>query len=170
MKTVLLSATALLLSAFQAFSQSYVVVNIDTKVFDQPNAQEYVTQNQQGQDVVLSPGMAFLNTDSTPGWDVIEYTPGLRGYIMKTNEVAASALKAPAPGAYKVNNNPSQTVTVAHANGAWSLKAGAAPLSGKAFGNIIVFFDKNGNQAYTLVDYGKGPVVMTYSNSVTHFF
>ncbi len=153
-----------------SLAQSYVAVNTDTKVFDQASAQGYVTQNQQGQNVVLSPGMAFKTTDSTPGWDVIEYTPGLRGYIMKTNEVSPSALKAPTPGSYKVSNDSSTTLVISDKAGVWSASAGNVSYSGKMYGNIVVFYAKNGNQAYTLLDYGNGPVVMSYNNKITKFF
>lgn len=165
-------SAALLAIAFtgMAHAQSYVAVNTSTKVFDQASAQGYVTQNQQGKDVVLSAGMAFKNTDATPGWDVIEYTPGLRGYIMKTNEVPEAQLRMPSAGSYKVANEPSVVLAVTENGGVWEAKAGNVSYKGKSFGKIVVFFAKDGNQAYTLLDYGKGPVAMSYSNKITNFF
>ena len=52
----------------------------------------------------------------------------------------------------------------------WTATVGAKNYSGKDFNNIVVFFDAKNNPAYSLVDFGSGPIVMCYDNSVTNFF
>lgn len=166
----LIAGIMTLVTAVAVWGADYTVVAAKAKVFDQPSATGYVTQNAQNQDVTVTPGMAFKVTDSEGGWDVVEYSPGLRGYIMKTIEAAPSSLGAPAPGSYKVANHPSETVTVSNDGGKWSIRSGNSLCAGAAYGKVVVFTDAQGNQAYTLVCLNGTQTVMTYSNAVTKFF
>lgn len=162
---------ALFGAASPALADDYVAIAIKGKVFDQASATGYVTQNAKNQDVVLTPGMAFKVTGNESGWDIIEYTSGLRGYIMKTIEAEPQTIKAPEAGSYKVANDPSVTLTVTGSGDTWEAKVGSASYTGTRSGNIIVFYDPTtGNQAYSLVNINGKPTVMSYSNTITNFF
>ncbi len=151
-----------------AFAESYVVIGKEAKVFDAPNATGYVTLNTKNEEVVLQPGMVFKVNDSANGWYVIEYSPGLRGYLSEQAKAATTA--APKAGTYTVSNSPSRKLSVTGSSDKWSANIGGKQYSGKAFGDVVVFFNENGTPIYTLTDLGSGPIVMTYDNSVTKFF
>ena len=52
----------------------------------------------------------------------------------------------------------------------WTAIAGDGSYSGICEDNVVVFYDSKKNIAYSLVDLGDGPVIMSYDNSVTKFF
>lgn len=159
-----------LASAFVAVAKApYVTVGIQSKVFDEPNANGYVTLNQHNGEVVITPGMVFKNLEDQNGWYLVEYSPGLRGYV--SGEVVSKPARAPKGGTYKLVNRPSQSVTVADNGGKWTLTAAGKTYAGQLDDNVLVFPDpENGYPAFSVVDLGAGPIAVTYDNTVTSFF
>lgn len=149
-------------------AQDYVVVGKAAKVFDEPDATGFVSLNSKNQEVTLQPGMAFKKLEKQTGWNIIEYSPGIRGYV--SDQALAPKTVMPKPGTYKVANKAADSLKADNANGAWTATVNGKTYNGKAFGNVVVFFSDPKTPAYSLVDLGNGPVAMTYDNSVTKFF
>lgn len=168
-KKIFIVGVSMLSSAFlfPAMAETYVVVGKNAKVFDEANS-NYVTLNQKNQEVAPQPGMVFKLIENNAGWAMIEYSPGLRGYI--SDLVKATKSIMPKPGTYTVKNKATDKLKVESDGTAWTAAIGPNKYNGKAFGNVIVFFDTKNNPAYSLVDLGNGPIVMSYDNSVTNFF
>lgn len=163
-----LTASTLLLSSFAAYADNFVAVNRPTKVFDSPNAKGYVTLNTKNVEVEAKPGMVFSSSENSNGWYLVEYSPGLRGYI--STQSVATPSKSPVPGSYKVANRPSSTIKVENDGDTWKGTIDGSTYKGKAFDKIVVLFDDDNKPAYSLVDLGQGPIVMSYDNNVTGFF
>lgn len=163
--SLIVSALALSLSAL---GEEYIIVGKDAKVFDEPNAKGYVTLNRKNEEVILTPGMIFKTLENSKGWYIIEYSPGLRGYLSEQCKV--TTLNAPAPGVYAVANAPSQKIDISTNADSWSATVGDTRYNGKAVGKVIVFTDNKGKMAYSLVDIGDGPIAISYDNAVTNFF
>ncbi len=155
-------------SASTAFADNYVVVNKPAKVFDTPNAKGYVSLNSKNEEVTIAPGMVFKSLESNNGWHMIEYSPGLRGYLSEL--VISSKTKLPKAGVYKIANFQSRQLNAICENDVWKASVDGKDFKGKAFGNAIIFFSENGQPAYSLVDLGNGPVAHSYDNTVTKFF
>lgn len=158
---------ACLLSAGTVWAADYVAVAKDGKVFDDPSP-KYVTLNEKNQEVNVAPGMVFKTTEHTPGWYLIEYSPGLHAYLSET--VATNNFNPPTAGSYDIKNNPGHKLTVQNNNGNWSASADGKTYEGSLNGDILIFSDQNGYPAFSLVDLGQGPIAICYDNSVTHFF
>lgn len=154
--------------SFTALADDFISIAKNGKVFDTPDATGYVTLNTGNKEVVLSPGMVFKVIEKSSGWNMIEYSPGLRGYV--SDQIKAQKSVLPKPGVYQVKNKPVDKIEVGQAAQSWTAKSGTTSFKGKQFGNYVIFFDAAGNPKYSLVDLGEGPVVMVYDNSVTHFF
>jgi len=150
-----------------ALAESYIIVGKNAKVFDGPNT-DYVTLNQKNQEVVPIAGMAFKAIENNAGWTMVEYSPGLRGYISDIVKVGKSVM--PKAGTYAIGNNPSEKLKAEASGSDWKATVGSKSYKGKSFGNVIIFFDAKNNPAYSLVDMGKGGVVMSYDNAITKFF
>lgn len=148
-------------------ADSYVVISKESKVFDDASP-KYVTLNEDNEEVSLTPGMVFKTTEHVPGWYLIEYSPGLRGYVQE--QAVASTVKNPQPGNYPVKNNPSQKISVQNKGDDWSAEVSGKNYKGLRFENILIFPDDRGNPAFSLVDLGSGPIVVTYDNALTKFF
>lgn len=162
-----LAAASLLLGLpAVALADTFVAIGEGAKVFDEPNAKGYVTLNMANQEVAPLPGMAFKVMDDSPGWYLIEYSPGLRGYLSKQTVAKSSA---PKEGTYAVSNAKTVKVTVVKNGDAWTLTTGGNTFKGKDFDGVIVFNGQDGNPAYTLTDTGSGTIVMSYDNAVTKF-
>ncbi len=171
MKSGKILAAALLLGAAQyVMGETYMVVMKETKVFDEPNVNGYVTKNQNDQEVVLSEGMAFKIVETRKGWEMIEYSPGLRGMVMSSYGVPSDNLKKPSAGSFNVSNQSGNIVDVALAEGVWTLTSAGKNYKGQEFGNVVIFFDTNGNQAFSLTNVGGKTAVYCYSNDITKFF
>lgn len=168
-KIVLLSVVAAM-SAFMAEADDYVVIGHEGKVFDSPKTKSYTTTNQEGEDVVVKEGMVFKKKESRQGWDLIEYTPGLNGFILQSLEAEANSLKTPAAGSYTVANNPEAKVTVAKEGTNWIATSGAKKYSGQLHDGAVIFYDADGNIALSLVVLNGTPVVFDYDNTLTRFF
>lgn len=166
-RSFLLSVSVFAL-AVSTFGEEYIIVGKDAKVFDEPNAKGYVTLNRKNEEVILTPGMIFKTLDNSKGWYIIEYSPGLRGYLSEQCKV--TSLKAPAPGSYVIANYPSQKLDVSGEADNWTATVGDTQYKGKTFGKVLVFLDGNGKMAYSLVDIGDGPIAISYDNTVTNFF
>lgn len=154
--------------AFSAMADTYIVVNKNAKVFDEPKATGYVTLNQKNEEVTILPGMVFKSLENQQGWNMVEYSPGLRGYI--SDQVKHAKCLLPKAGTYKVGNKPADKLTIELKDNVWNATIGGKTFQGKSFNNIVVFFDEKKNPIYSLVDLGEGPIVMTYDNAVTRFF
>ena len=163
----LLFAVILSISGISCMADDYVVVAKSGKVYDDPSP-KYVTLNQLNEDVNVIPGMVFKTYEHTPGWYMVEYSPGLRAYIPE--QIVASSFNSPKSGDYKVQNNPSQSASVQNSGNDWSMNISGKSYDGKLQENVVIFFDESGNIAYSLVDLGQGGIVITYNNDVTKFF
>lgn len=152
-----------------AYGQHYVVILKEAQVFDAPNANTYKTLNQDGQEVILSSGMAFKYSDSQNGWDKVEYTPGLNGYILHSLEASNTQLAQPKSGKYTCTNSKDK-VTITNNNSEWKATSIKGEFDGKEFENVLVFYDRFGNPYYTLVVVNGTPLLMSYDNEVTKFF
>lgn len=155
-------------ASIAAQADDYVIIGKETKVFDEPNATGYVTLNTKNEEVVLQPGMAFKIHDNSQGWYIIEYSPGLRGYL--SEQAKSSSSSTPKAGIYTVSNNPSVKLDASGSDGKWTAKVGEKLYSGMAYGNVVIFLNDKGDAVYSLTDLGSGPVVMSYDNDVTNFF
>lgn len=163
------SAAIFSLSFLYGEGQDFITVNREGNIYDQANA-KYITENQDGEEINVMPGMVFKTSERTPGWYKIEYSPGLHAYIPE--QITANGLKEPQPGSYKVANNPIEILEV-HKNGEdWTALSGNTTFKGIVFNGIVVFNDNadNGKPKYSLVDLGSGPIVINYDNSLTKFF
>ena len=161
----------ILFLGLQTGAQELVVIGKESKVYDSPNVKGYATTNRQGQNVVLSQGMVFVKSGSDHGWDLVEYTPGLKGYILQSLEMDQATLHEPKAGNYTVKNNSSKKVEISGSGVAWVLNVpGGKPLAGSKVGKVIVFRNEFGNVVYSLISTPSGPVVMDYDNKVTSFF
>ena len=148
------------------FADDYIAVAKDGKIYDEANA-KYVTLNQENEDVNVIPGMVFKAYEHTPGWYKIEYSPGLHAFIPE--QIIATSYLNPSQGNYKVTNNPSESVTINFADG-WSCTTKGESFKGIEKDGIVVFVDDQNNIIYSLVDFGSGPIVISYNNGVTKFF
>lgn len=155
------------LAALSAFADDYIAVGREGKVFDDPSP-KYVTLNEKNEEVTVIPGMVFKTNEHKPGWYMIEYSPGLHAYLSET--VVSNNTVAPKAGTYDVRNNPGHKLAVENSAGNWTAAADGKSYAGSQNGNIVVFTDASGNSAYSLVDFGDGPIVICYDNSVTRFF
>lgn len=155
------------MTALSLYSESFIAVDKSAKIFDTPNAKGYVTLNTADEEVVLSPGMAVKALENSNGWYLVEYSPGIRGYL---SEEAIGKPVAPKPGTYKVVNNPVVTLNVSKGSDGWSANDGKATYKGVTLGDIVVFLTPEKTPAYTLVDFGKGGKAVTYDNAITKFF
>ncbi|MBD5355929.1 MAG: hypothetical protein HDR88_02850 [Bacteroides sp.] len=155
-------------ASLSAFADNFVVVGKEAKVFDEPNTKSYVTLNTKNQEVVLYPGMVFKSLETSNGWYMIEYSPGLRGYL--SEQAVGIATKLPKSGTYPVKNSPTQKLNAYLEDDKWSATVGDKQYHGKAFGNIIIFFDDKQTPAYSLLNLEDNPIVMSYDNKTTNFF
>lgn len=168
MKRILLNVIAAAM-ALTASAQSYVVIDREANVYDQPNSKQYVTTNMNGDEIKLVKGMAFKKVESAPGFDKIEYTPGINGFVLSSIEVPASALKAPQPGTYPIANASGKSVTVEKTGVDWSATLDGKKYSGIDQGNIILFYGADSYPVVSLVNLSGTPVVITYDNKYTRF-
>lgn len=154
-----------------ASAQNLVTIGNETKIFEKPNVNSYATSNTQGQDITLSPGMVFQQSDNNSGWTKIQYTPGLNAYLLDSQIAKLATLKPLKNGSFTVKNNPSVTVSISGAGTpAITLKAGDKIYTAITDGNMALFKDQYGNPAYSFVELNGQPTVYSYDNNVTHFF
>ena len=165
-----LAITATLVSAigFSASAEEFVVTRKPGKIFDEPNAKGYVTLNSKNEEVAFIPGMVFKSLESSKGWHMVEYSPGLRGYV--SAQSMCKDHKMPTPGIYKVANNSAQQLKAELSGDTWKATVNDKVYSGKIFGNAVVFFNDNKEPAYSLVDLGEGGIAVSYDNTKTKFF
>lgn len=149
------------------FAEDYVVISKDGKVFDDASP-KYVTLNEKNEEVMLIPGMVFKTTEHLPGWYLIEYSPGLRGYIQ--DQIVASNIKSPEPGTYNLKNSPDKKINIEKSGKNWKASYNGKNYSGSQFENIIIFNNESGNPAFSLVNLENGVVVISYDNALTKFF
>ena len=165
MKKFLLALLSIVIS-FPVFAQGYIVIGSSAKVYDQPNAKGYATTNRLDQDVVLQPGMCFQSEGNNAGWLKIQYSPGIRGYIMDSALDKSATL--PAPGSYKVANTDEKADLAL--NGAnWTLTVGNKKIDGTVSGAVVVFINQFGNPAYIATKSGGKTYIFNYDNQITNF-
>lgn len=156
-----------LLLPFTGRAENYIAVAKEGKVYDEANA-KYVTLNQKNEEVNVIPGMVFKTTEHVPGWYLVEYSPGLHAFI--PDQIVATNFNSPQSGNFKIVNNPSQTLTVSGSGTDWEAQSGNSSFTGNRTEDIVVFKDMAGNQAFSLIDLGNGPIVVSYDNALTKFF
>ena len=164
----------LLLAGLSAMSCSYaegfVTLVRDSEVFDSPNTKGYVTKNFDGDDVKLSIGMIVPVQENKNSWSLVEFSPGLRGYIMDSVIAGASRLSAPKAGSYTVNNNQKEIVNISNVSGNWTLGYNGKNYTGKAIQGGVVFLNSDKQIAYSISVIDGKTYVYDYDNTVTHFF
>ncbi len=164
----ILSSISLLLSLNMALAETFVAVDKPAKIFDEPNVKGYVTLNTKNQEVTPSPGMVFKSLENSNGWHLVEYSPGLRGYI--SDQRLGTPTHLPKAGVYKVSNKAGATIKVSSDGNAWTAEINGHSYRGTVNGNIVVFMTPDNQQAYSLVDFGDGPIAICYDNDCTGFF
>lgn len=165
---ILLSFFFGLTSLFSLQAETFVAMATNAKVFDEPNAKGYITLNKNNEEVSPLAGMAFKVIEAKQGWFVVEYSPGLRGYI--SEQVTANKTVAPTPGTYTVKNQPKLKITASKEGDSWNATVAGKLYKGNDNNGIISFHDDNGNIAYTLINLDGNNVAMSYDNAVTKFF
>ena len=148
-------------------ANEYIAVNKEGKIYDQANA-KYATENQDGDEIAVIPGMVFSASDHTPGWYKIEYSSGLHAFI--PDQIIASSFNKVGAGNYKVANNPAETISVKNNGNDWVCIIGDTSYKGTQYGEILIFFDEANKLRYSIADIGNGPVAINYDNAVTKFF
>lgn len=166
--TVLLFGTLSLGSI--ACADDYVVIAHEGKVYDRPNSKSYATTNQNGDEIVVKEGMVFKKRETREGWDLIEYTPGLSGFILQYLEATPASLKSPAVGTYSVSNQDGKNIVISQEGTTWVAAFEGKKYAGQKHDGAVVFYDADSNIAFSLVNIGGTPVVVNYDNSVTNFF
>lgn len=158
------------LISFSSWADDFIVITHEGKVFDQPNAKSYSTTNKDGEDVVISDGMVFKKKESRQGWDMIEYSPGLNGFILQSLEATPGTLKTPSPGVLPIANNSGVTADIKRDGDNWSATVNGHKYAGQLHDNVVVFFSAHGDIILSLVNKGGKNLVFSYDNDVTHFF
>lgn len=148
----------------------YVVTGGSSRLYDEANMKSTPTRNMSDEEIALLPGMAFKVTTKSSGWSQVMYSPGIRAFILDTTLSESEALGNPVAGEYKVTNNPDKKAKVTNNGDNWNISIGGESFPGKCYGKIVVFFDKSGNQKYTLVKLNGESNLHDYDNAVTKFF
>lgn len=161
------SVLALGFSSVTVFADDYIAVAKNGNVYDEANA-KYITLNQNNDEVSVVPGMVFKTNEHKPGWYQVEYSPGLHAFIPE--QIVATNFNPIKGGSYKISNNPSQTLNISGNGDEWTATIGGQTYKGSKFEQIVIFEDNEGDVAFSLVDIGSGPIVITYDNAVTKFF
>ncbi len=168
----ILSAIFMMVVGFQGMllmADDFIAIAHEGKVYDSPNA-KYATTNRDGDDVVILDGMVFRKKEVRQGWDLIEYSPGLNGFIVQSLEVAPASLKPIAPGNYTVANNPGESVTLSKEGETWIATLPSGKFSGQMHDGVLVFFASDGSIALSAVNKGGKTTVYSYDNSITRYF
>lgn len=152
------------------YAEGYATLVRDSEVFDSPNTKGYVTKNFDGDDVKLSVGMIVPVQESKNAWSLVEFSPGLRGYIMDSVIAKEARRSAPKAGSYNVTNNSKVIVNISNADGSWTLGYNGKNYSGKAVDGGVIFLNADKQIAYSLSVVDGKAYVYDYSNTVTHFF
>lgn len=155
------------LGCFSLFAENYVAVGKPGKIFDEANT-KYVTVNKNNNELSVMPGMVFKSFEKSPGWEMIEYSPGLRAFIQEN--ITTVNLQEPQAGSYEIKNAPGKKVNIEKNGDSWTASDGAAKFTGTKQGQIIIFPDDTKNPVYSLVNLGGEGIVITYDNAVTNFF
>lgn len=163
----ILSVLALGFSNLTVFADDYIAVAKKGNVYDEPNA-KYITLNQNNDEISVIPGMVFKTNEHQPGWYQVEYSPGLHAFIPE--QIVATNFNPIKAGSYKIANNSSQTLNISANSDEWTATIGTKTYKGSQIEQIVIFNDNEGNVAFSLVDVGSGPVVITYDNAMTKFF
>lgn len=166
MKRVFLLLAITLSVGLVTFANDYIAIAKDGNVYDDASA-KYITVNQNNDDVEVMTGMVFETFQHVPGWYKVEYSPGLHGFI--PDQIAASNFVTVAPGTYDIKNYPGHKLSAVNDGNTWTATVNGKNFKGEKIQDIILFFDDN-KIAYSLVDIGNGPIVISYDNSLTKFF
>lgn len=155
------------MSIASIIANDYVVISKEGNIYDKANA-KYATENQNGDEVTILPGMVFSTSEHTPGWYKIEYYPGLHAFLSEA--LVSQKFESPKSGTFTVSNKPATEVIITSSGNSWTLTAGNNEYIGFEAGNILIFTDNSKNVIFTQVDLGDGPIVISYDNAVTKFF
>ncbi|MBD5204094.1 MAG: hypothetical protein HDS82_04370 [Bacteroidales bacterium] len=171
MKKLLLCLT-LFISALplSATAEDFIVVGHEGKVYDTPNSKAYATTNRDGEDINLSTGMVFKRNETRQGWNLIEYSPGLNGFILQSLVESPTSLETPESGVYPVNNIPGTNVKISIENGTWTATLGTSKYAGQLHDGALIFFSAEGDIILSVVKKRGKVLVYSYSNDITKFF
>lgn len=158
----------LFFSALSAGAETFVAIDKQSKIFDEPNVKGYVSLNTSNQEVTPVRGMVFKSLEHNNGWHVVEYSPGIRGYL--SDQAVGTPSKLPTPGSFNIANLKGSTLKVNHLGDKWEAEANGKSYPGFAQDKILIFTDSNNYPVFSVVDFGDGPVAISYDNSVTGFF
>lgn len=156
------------LFAFNGLGQTFVAVDKPSKIFDEPNVKGFVTMNTQNQEVSPLPGMVFKSLEFNNGWHLVEYSPGLKGFL--SDQRVSKSNVSPAPGVFSVANATGQKLKVAKEGDKWTAEINGKKFEGILQNNVVLFYSDDNRPAYSLVNFGEGPIVMSYDNNITKFF
>lgn len=163
-----LISASLLCVSLVGFADSFVVVEKPAKIFDEPNVKGYVTLNTRNQEVAPSPGMVFKSLENSNGWHLVEYSPGLRGYI--SDQRLVKPTRIPKAGSYKVTNKPGANLNVSSSGDKWMAEIDGIKYQGIVSDNVIIFMNSENQPAYSLAVVGEDVIAMCYDNNCTGFF
>lgn len=166
---LLLSVVFASMGATTLHADDFITVGHEGKVYDSPNA-KYATTNRDGDDVVVADGMVFKKKETRQGWDLVEYSPGLTGFIVQSLEVAPSMLKPVAPGEYPIENNSGVKVTLSRDGDNWTATLPSGKFYGQLHDGVLVFFASDGSVAMSAANKGGKTYVYSYDNDLTRYF
>ena len=161
-------AGLLLCSALSANAETFVAVAKQSKIFDEPNVKGYVSLNTRNQEITPERGMVFKSMEHNNGWHIVEYSPGIRGYL--SDQAVSSPSRLPNPGTYNLANHQGVSLKVTLSGDKWEAEANGKTYPGIAQGNILIFTNSGNVPVFSVVDFGDGPIAMSYDNDVTGFF
>ncbi len=168
MKKILLTL-AVCFASITMGAQNLIVMSKEGRVFDQPNNKSYPTTNRNGENVILSPGMVFPSSNKENGWVMIQYTPGLQGYIFSQLTAGSDLLGKPVGGKY-ITANSNKPVEIYNSGNQWKINVSNNTFDGEESENIVIFKNEFSNIVYSLVVLNGKPLVMDYNNEITKFF
>lgn len=148
-------------------AKDYAIISKETRVFESASSKSYPITNRADDDIVLKPGMAFEIVETSPGWLKVEYTPGLKGYILQqsTAKSAGSSTSIKA-GKYTIANQPGATLEIKVTPSLQAISSGKT-YEGETADNVLIFKDEFGNPAFTAVRLDGEVVVFSYDPKLT---
>lgn len=142
--------------------EKWFVVGKTTKLYEQPSVKGEVAISMKGSEIVAEPGMVFRVVSDHGVWTKVEYMTGINAFISNDARSANERLSSVAPGEYDITNGGGKVTVSAADERRYTLTTDGHEYNGRKVGNFLIFKDKTGNIAYTLVDTGSDVIAYDY--------